>query len=368
MKKITLFVAAGILGILLLSSTYRKAENKYNFSKGTPEVKSMTALAFGPSGVLFIGDSQSSSVFAVEVEDTKKAASAQYDVKNIDVKIAEALGTTKENVSITDMAVNPVSKKLYIAVKSGDGTPVLLTLSANNELKAVSLKNVNFSSTAVNNPPDASKKDRQGRPLSLMSISDMGFEDGKLLISGLCNKEFSSSFRSVSFPFTGKAEEEATLELFHANHGRFETTSPVRTFAITSIEGKKYVVASYTCTPLVLFPMDELKPGAHVKGRTIAEMGNRNTPSDMIWLKDGDQTFLVMANDNRPAFKVSHEEIAKFQGTLTEKVEGTAGTNFIILPHEKVIQLAKLDENKAVVIQKKTNGDIDLWTSDGKNI
>lgn len=99
-----------VLGILLLSSTYRKAENKYNFSEGTPEVKSMTALAFGPSGVLFIGDSQSSSVFAVEVEDTKKAASAQYDVKNIDVKIAEALGTTKENVSITDMAVNPIRK------------------------------------------------------------------------------------------------------------------------------------------------------------------------------------------------------------------------------------------------------------------
>ena len=368
MKKITLLVAVGVLGMLFISSTYKKTDNKYNFTTGTPEVKSIAALAFGPEGVLFIGDSQSSTVFAVETKDTKKAASIQYEVKNIDVKIAEALGTTKENVSIIDMAINPVSKKLYIAVKSADGTPVLLSLGANNELKAVSLKDVNFSSTAVNNPPDETKKDRQGKPLSLMSISDMGFEEGKLLISGLCNKEFSSSFRSISFPFTGKAAEEATLELYHANHGRFETTSPVRTFSTTTIEGKKYVVASYTCTPLVLFPMDELKPGAHVKGRTIAEMGNRNTPTDMIWLKDGNQTFLVMANDNRPAVKVSQEEIAKFQGTLTEKVEGTAGTSFIILPHEKVLQMAKLDENRAVVIQKKTNGDIDLWTSDGKNI
>ena len=218
MKKITLLVAVGVLGMLFISSTYQKAENKYNFSKGTPAVKSIAALVFGPDGVLFIGDSQSSTVFAVETKDTKKAASAQYDVKNIDVKIAEALGTTKENVSITDMAVNPVSKKLYIAVKNADGTPVLLSLSANNEIKAVSLKDVNFSSTAVNNPPDATKKDRQGKPLSLMSISDMGFEDGKLLISGLCNKEFSSSFRSVSFPFTGKAEEDRKSTRLNSSH------------------------------------------------------------------------------------------------------------------------------------------------------
>ena len=188
MKKITLLVSVGVLGMLFISSTYRKAENKYNFSKGTPEVKSMTALAFGPSGVLFIGDSQNPSVFAVEIKDTKKAASAQCDLNNIDWKIDEWLATTTENVSITDMAVNPVSKKLYIAVKSGDGTPVLLTLSGNNELKAVSLKNVNFSSTAVNNPPDATKKDRQGKPWSLMSLSDRGFDNGKLLISCLFKK------------------------------------------------------------------------------------------------------------------------------------------------------------------------------------
>ena len=64
----------------------------------------MTALAFGPSGVLFIGDSQNSTVFAVDTKDAKKSASAMtYDVKNIDSKIAEALGTTKENISISTL-------------------------------------------------------------------------------------------------------------------------------------------------------------------------------------------------------------------------------------------------------------------------
>ncbi|MES2794887.1 MAG: hypothetical protein V4683_02920 [Bacteroidota bacterium] len=369
MKKIPLLIVTGILGMLFLAGTDRKAENKYNFITGSPEVKSITALAFGPSGILFIGDAQNSTVIAFDTKDAKKATgSLNYDVKNIDAKIAEALGTVKENISIIDMVVNPVSKKLYLAVKSADGSPVLLTMSAKNEIQAVSLKNINFSSVLLNNYPSDDKKDRQGKPLRNLSISDMGYDNGKLMISGLSNKEFSSSFRSISFPFTGKQDEESTLEMYHAQHGRYETTSPIRTFTTTAINGKNYIVASYTCTPLVLFPLDELKPGAHVMGRTIAEMGNRNTPSDMIWLKEGSQTFLVMANDNRPAVKVSYDDITKFQGTLTEKISETGGTNFTKLPYEKIMQLAKLDENKAVMIQKKSNGDIDLWTSSGKNI
>jgi hypothetical protein len=257
------------------------------------------------------------------------------------------------------MAVNPVSKKLYIAVKGADGTPALLSVDNSNTIKAVSLKDVDFSSLALNDA--AVDRNR------VSSISDMAYADGKLMLSGLSNKEFSSSFRTVAFPFTGKAGDMASLEMYHGAHGRFETTSPIRTFSTTTIDGKNYMVASYTCTPLVLYPMDELKQGAHVKGRTIAEMGNGNTPSDMIWLKS-DQNYLVMANSARPAVKVSYADIKNFQGTLTERVANTAGTNFIKLPYEKVTQLDKLDDGRAVVIQRKANGDLDLWTSDGKNI
>ncbi len=369
MKKTYLFIAAGIAGVLLSASIIRKTDAPYGFTTGSPEVKSITALTFGPNGVLFIGDSQNAEVFAVDTKDTKKgAATTTYDVKGIDVKIAEALGSTKENITITDMAVNPISKKLYIGVKSADGTPVLLTLTQGNEIKAVSLKDINYSSVELNNAPAADAKDGRGRPLRISSISDIGYADGKLMVSGLCNKEFSSSFRSISFPFTAKQDDEATLEMYHTSHGRYETTSPIRTFTTTTIDGKNYLVASYTCTPLVLFAMDELKPGAHVKGRTIAEMGNQNTPSNMIWLKENNQTYLVMANSARPAVKVSYDDIKQFQGSLTQQMPTAGGTNFTRLPYEKVMQLAKLDDSRAVVIQKSATGDVDLWTSDGKNL
>ena len=367
MKKTCLFVAAAALSVLLLAGFNHQPVLPYGFTNGSPEIKSITSLTFGPTGVLFLGDSHNARVFAIDTKDSKKGDAKAYDVKGIDAKIAEALGTTKENISITDIAVNPVSKRLYIAVKSADGTPVLLSMTPDNKISPVSLKNVDFSAVELNNAPAVDAKDRRGNSFRITSISDIGFADGKLLVSGLCNKEFSSSFRSISFPFTGKQEDESTLEMYHTSHGRFETTSPVRTFTTTSINGKKYILASYTCTPLVLFPMDELTPGAHVKGRTIAEMGNQNTPIDMIWLKEDGKEQLVMANTNRPAAKVSYDDIKNFQGTLTERIPGSGGTNFTKLPFEKVLQLDKLDDSRAVLIQHR-DGQTDLWTSDGKNI
>lgn len=369
MKKIYLMSTAALAGVLLFAGVSRKPALPYGFLNGTPEVKSITALTFGPNGVLFIGDAQSASVIAFDTKDTKKPVTVKgFDLPKIDEKIAAALGTTKENITITDMAVNPVSKNLYVAIKSADGTPVLLSMSADNQIKAVSLKGINFSTVMLNNVAGPDEKDRRGAPLRVTSISDMAFADGKLMLSGLSNKEFSSSFRTISFPFTNKQEDQASLEMYHTSHGRYETTSPIRTFSTTTIDGKNYMVASYTCTPLVLFAMDELKPGAHVKGRTIAEMGNMNTPSDMIWLTEGNQKYLVMANSNRPAAKVSYNDIKQFKESLTTPIPGIGGTAFTKLPYEKVLQLDKLDDGRAVVIQKKANGDVDLWTSDGKNI
>ena len=369
MKKIYLLSSAVVACALLFAGINYRPALPYGFTKGTPDVKSITSLAFGPNGVLFIGDSQNASVVAFDTKDTKKPSAVKaFDLPHIDEKIAAALGTTKENVNITDMAVNPVSKKLYIALKSADGTPDLLTLNSDNQLQPVSLKDIAYSSVELNDVAPADAKDRRGTPLRMSSISDIGYADGKLMVSGLCNKEFSSSFRAISFPFTAKQEDESTLEMYHTSHGRYETTSPIRTFTTTVIDGKNYMVASYTCTPLVLFAMNELKPGAHVKGRTIAEMGNMNTPNDMIWLKGSDQNYLVMANTNRPAVKVGYNDIKQFQGTLTQQIPGTGGTAFTKLPYEKVLQLDKLDDGRAVVIQKKANGDVDLWTSDGKNI
>lgn len=328
-------------------------------------VQSISAITFSPEGVLFIGDSKAATVFAVQTKDTK-AKSAPSEIKNIDQKIAAALGTEVANITITDMAVNPVSKQLYIAVQTKEGNPVLMKLEG-EKLQAVALKDLSFTSTVINSAPGEDAKDGRGRSLRISSVTDLGYADGKLLLSGLSNREFKSSFKSIPYPFTSK-QDESTLEIYHASHGRYETEAPVKTFTTATINGKKYLVASYTCTPLVLFAMDELKPGAHVKGRTVAEMGAGNSPVDMFTVGEGKDAYLVIANTRYPLAKVEYKNIAAFEGTLTEPTKGTSGVAFTATTLTNVLQVDKIDDNQMVMIQKKSNGDVDLLTTNGKTL
>jgi len=363
MKKFYFFIAACFAILLFVSAN--RSTNPYNLKVGTPEIKSINALAFGPEGILFIGDTKSAAVFAVDVKDkTAVEKGAAVDIKNIDQKIAAALGTEAKNINIRDIAVNPVSKKIYFAVQSADGSSVLLTLEG-NDVKSVSLKEVPFSTVSIANAPAEDQKDRGGRPIREQVISDLVFADGAVMVSGLSNQEFSSTFRRIPFPFTSK-QDQSSLEIYHAAHGRYETNAPIRTFTTAELNGKKYLVASYTCTPLVLFPMDELQAGKHVKGRTVGEFGAGNSPIDMVTIKKGDEQFLVMANSNRPVMRVNFKNIETYQGSLTEPIKEsfhTAGVDMVTLPVVNVLQLDKLDDGNLIVLQRRANGDLDLWTA-----
>jgi hypothetical protein len=363
MKKTPLYLAA-LVAVIVCIAAFKAPKD--DGTAAVADIKSISAIAFGPDGILFIGDSKSATVFAVNTKDTKKGKPTAVDVKNIDQKIAAALGTEVSNVTIMDMAVNPVSKKLYIAVQGSDGTPVLLKMNG-DKLEAVAMKELAATSVALNNSPAEDAKDNRGRSLRISTISDIGYADGKLMVSGLSNHEFSSSFKSIPYPFTTQ-QDEATLEIYHAAHGRYETAAPIKTFTTATINNKKYLVASYTCTPLVLFPMDELKPGMHVKGRTVAEMGSGNTPMDMISLQSGNENYLVLANTKYPVAKVDYKNIAAFEGTLTERVSGTAGVAFKATPLTNVLQMDKLDDKQIIILQKKQNGDVDLLTTNDSNL
>ena len=365
MKKMYYLLGAAFAGFIFLANTNRTVEGKYGMVVGTPEIKSINSLSFGPEGVLFVGDSKSATVFAIDTKDaatTEKAA--DVDVKNIDQKIAALLGTEVQNITIQDIAVNPLSKSVYMAVQHSDGTPVLFKIDG-DKITPVNTKSIAFSSLALNDVPSEDAKDQRGNSLRVSAISDIGYADGKVMVSGLSGHEFNSTFRSIPFPFTNK-QDQASLEIYHAAHGKYETLSPIRTFTTAEISGKKYLVASYTCTPLVLFPLDELKAGQHVKGRTVAEMGSGNMPIDMVTLKKGGESYLMMANSSRPVFKVKYKNIESYQGSLTSHVAesfATAGVDFVSLPVTNVVQLDKLDDTRMVLLQRRSNGNLDLWTS-----
>ncbi len=70
MKKTYLYMLAIAAALFSIAAINRTA--KTGFTTGTPEIKSISSLAFGPDGILFVGDSKSATVFAVYTKDTKK--------------------------------------------------------------------------------------------------------------------------------------------------------------------------------------------------------------------------------------------------------------------------------------------------------
>ncbi len=365
MKKILPILAVFGIVLLTLSATIQPTSDSdltSNFTYGNPEIASINQLTFGPEGILFLGDSKKATVYAVDLGDSKSGASpAEIDIKAFDTKVASALGTTVDKIEINDMAVNPLTKTPYFAVSTMDGTPVLMRLNG-EILENVPLDQINFSEMALPDAVDTDAKDRRERPLRVWAISDLKYHNGKVLVSGLSNKEFGSTFRSIPFPFSD-TQDYASLEIYHAAHGQYETQSPIKTFDVITMDGKDYLMASYTCTPLVLFPMEELKNGEHTKGRTVAELGSGNSPLDMISYEKEGKKYFLMSNTNRPVMKIDHKDIANTEESMTEPVEEWAvatGVDYVSLPMVNILQMDNLGTDKVVYLQRTSSGDMVL--------
>lgn len=365
MKKIALVSALCAMLLLTLSATDSMGPESNltaDFITGNPEIASINQLSFGPEGILFLGDSQNAAIYALNTKDTQASSEVgEINIGEFDKKIASSLGTTPENIKIVDMAVNPISKNIYFAVQVADGTPILLKLKGEG-FENVSLKEVSYSKIALENPVAIDAKDRRERPLRTWAISDLKYHKGNVLVSGLSNKEFGSTFRSIPFPFKD-TQEYASLEIWHAAHGKYETHSPIKTFDIIELDKVDYLMASYTCTPLVLFPMDALKDGKHTKGRTVAELGAGNSPLDMISYEKEGSTYFLMSNSNRPVMRIKYDDIANFKESMTQPVTvfaETAGVAYDNLPFPYVLQMDNLDATHVVYLQRQSDGDLRL--------
>lgn len=345
------------LSLALLAGAAQAADLSGSLKSGTPDLKSIGPLAFGPEGILFIGDPQGAAIFAIDTGDRKSAGAGAIKVDNIDAAVAALLGTSPKQILINDMAVNPASGNAYLSVSRGrgpDAAPVLLRVGTDGKLQEVALKDVKHSRAELPSPST------KARPLS---ITDLAYVDGQVIVAGMSSEEFASTLRALPFPFT-EAGKPTSVEIYHGAHGGFETRSPVQTFAIFEIKGQPHLLAAYTCTPLVKFPISQLKPGQKIKGTTIAELGNRNKPLDMIvYQKDG-KDYLLLANSSRGVMKISTENIDGIDG-ITQPVKGGGKAG---LPYETISslkgveQLDKLDKAHALVLIKTPDGQLNLDT------
>jgi len=316
------------------------------------ELKSASALVFAPGGVLLVGDSLGGAVWAFETGDLAQDGDGPLHVEDLTGKIAALLGTTADQIRVPDVAVNPASGNVYLAVARGagaDAEALILKVDRAGRITEMDRAATPHSSVALVDRPDPDKLDRRGNPLRTDTITDLGYVDGKVVVAGLSNEEFASTLRAIPYPFSN-VDKGAAIEIWHGAHGQYETNAPIRTFIPYEFDGKPEILASYTCTPLVRIAVEKLTPGAKVMGMTIAELGNMNRPLDMIAYRKDGVDHILMANSNRGVMKLDATDLGSYH-QITDKIQGTRGVPYeTIGALEGVRRLDKLDEARALAM------------------
>jgi hypothetical protein len=328
-----------------------------------PKMASIGPLAFGPDGTLFAADNQGATIVALDLgAQATVGAPGAKSLDALDEKLAALLGTGAKEITITDLAVHPKTHHAYVSVMRGQGAgaaPTLFKIDGTGKIELVPLASLKFQSVELPNPPAAGSGTGRQTPRSNV-ITDMGFADGRLWVAGLSNEEFASKLRAIPYPFS-TIDRGTSVEIYHGNHQQLETRSPVNAFVPYTIDNKPYLLAGYTCTPLVKFPISDLKPGDKVRGTTIAEFGAGNRVLDMIVYRKGSQEFLLSTNNSRGVMKIPTSTFAAATPITTPVQTETAG-----VPFEKVTsmtgieQMDKLDDQNVIVLARASSGSANL--------
>jgi len=130
-----------------------------------------------------------------------------------------------------------------------------------------------------------------------MVIVDTKYHKSELFVSGVSNQEFCSVLGRVPYSFSGRSSE-THLEIYHVSHGIYETRAPIRTMQFANLKGVDTLIAAYACSPIVTIPVDDLKDGTSVVGKTIGDMGN-GQPISMVAYRDEGEDRLFITNAAR---------------------------------------------------------------------
>ena len=349
--------------ILFATSLASAATLSDSLKAGKAQLQSAGPIAFGPEGILFVGDTKGAAIFAFDTGDQQNnKAAGPVDLEGLGGKIGALVGVTADQILVNDLAVNPLSKNIYLSVSRGkgpDAVPVIVRIDGGGKISEVKLENIRHASVALPNAP-AGGADRRAQTQRQEAITDLAWSDGRVVVAGLSNEEFSSNLRTIPFPFR-TADQGASVEIFHGAHGRFETNSPVRTFVPYQIDGEDYILAAYTCTPLVKLPTSSLKSGAKVKGTTIAELGNGNRPLDMVVYRKDGKDFILMNNSSRGVMKLPTTSLGTAPA-ITAQTDITGVPYETLAQFKGVMQLDRYDDSRAVMLFRNEAGSLDLKT------
>ncbi|MDF1754528.1 MAG: hypothetical protein P1U89_17220 [Verrucomicrobiales bacterium] len=355
--KLALPLLSLFLGLSYLSATevIREAHT------GDVELNRIQVIHFAPDGVLLIADGTKSQIFAVETGDTTAATTRFQPIPGFQKELASKMGVGENDLDIIDMEVNPISKNLYVACfNQKTRTPGLIRIDRDGTMTPVTLKGVKH----VRIPLPKGEK----APVSV--ITDMVWIDNRLIAAARCNEEFASKIFSVDGPLQHeKGGQVYSAETFHVAHNRWETKAPMSVMIPYEEDGKHYIVGAFSCTPVVKYPIDAIKPGAVIKGISMIELGSGNRPLDMFgYSTEGKSKVLTNTfrfhHEKRPygpsphlAFRFDQELLSapEVNDKAVRRLKGnTPATEQIQIAetYHGVVKMSRLDDESALALSE----------------
>ncbi|MEM6411343.1 MAG: hypothetical protein AAF683_07385 [Pseudomonadota bacterium] len=339
---------------------------------------SLNALEFGGSDLLFAASNDDGSVYAFKLDPDEANETIDeprpYNFEDFGSRISEFLGVSPLDITYNDLAVHPLSTAAFLSltVRHTDGDkPALLKVRQSGTLSLIDINALEVTSVELNEPASTDVVFWRDIPAASLTVTDLEYSDGKLLIAGLSTGEFASTLRQLEYPFE-EAARSSSIEMFHTAHNQNETRAPIRAMAMASINGEPTLIAAYTCTPLVTIPAASLVDGAHVMGKTVAELGYGNVPVEVLAFTaynpqtQGLEDFVLVINREMSANLIRLEDLAEATTGpgLTTAFQGlgdTMGVENTRHPMGGVIQADNQDSQFLLVLRRNIDtGEIEL--------
>jgi len=328
------------------------------------DIESISRIAAGPGNVLFVADWKTARVHALALpEAPRRPPGTAFNILDLESLLSKQVGGAR--FTVEDMVARPGTAEVYVALSYGAARlPALIAVTSDRETRRIDLKAAESTSIALRDAPTTDKRFWREIPERSFTVTDMKWHNGEIFIAGLSNQEFASTLRRVRYPFDSQ-QSITSVEIYHTGHNLIETRAPIRAMSFANWGGKTYLVAAYTCTPLVTIPLDDLRDGTHVRGKTIAELGYGNTPAGMISYSRTEQgrteDVLMLINFERgaSAIPVSQVEAASTGPGFNKLVPfgQIAGLDLTSAPLAGAMRLDNLDEKSFIVVRRQLETD-----------
>lgn len=273
-------------------------------------------MTFVDANTVVVADWRGGQLHTISLPPVAPGALAPFNVKDVSGLIARTLHTRPERLRFEDMVVRPGSELAYITLSVDGKTaserprPALVSVDPAGTVRLVSLDQGKQGSIAISNLPGADKRLWRDTPAASFTVTDMKFHEGKLYVAGLSNASFASTLRVFDFPFRGNAAV-SSVEMYHPVHNQLETRAPIRKMVITNLNGEPTLIAAFTCSPLVTIPLKDLKDGAHIAAKTVAEFGWGSAPAGMVMFDAGQGPMVLLTHSHKSADLLSVGDIAE---------------------------------------------------------